>query len=100
MEYQDMGYSGNDLNRPAFIQMNTAIGLGEIDTVVIRSIDRIARDSRLADEWIDGLKARGVNLVTVNGGYNPDFSPSALAKQMKAAFFGRREKAEGLVTKL
>jgi hypothetical protein len=99
MEYKDMGYNGNDLNRPAFIQMDNAITLGEIDTVVIRSIDRISRDAYLADEWIDGLKERGANLITVNGEYNPDFSTSGFAEHLKAVFFNRREVSEGLTAK-
>ncbi|MCL2616163.1 MAG: recombinase family protein [Defluviitaleaceae bacterium] len=43
-EYLDNGYSGNNLNRPAFSKMEADINSGKVDTVIVRCIDRIARD--------------------------------------------------------
>ena len=67
MEYSDDGYSGNNLDRPAFLLMEADIGLGKIDTVLVSSTDRIARDMFLMWEWINGANAKGVRLIALDG---------------------------------
>ena len=67
MEYADNGFSGLDLDRPAFKQMEADIKAGVIDRVIMRSIDRVARDFILAGNWLNGLEEQGVEFITLDG---------------------------------
>ena len=68
-EYLDNGYNGNNLDRPAFMQMEADIQAGKVDTVIVRSIDRIARDMFLCNKWVDSLGKRGVKLIAADGSH-------------------------------
>ena len=70
-EYLDNGYSGNNLNRPAFSKMEADINSGKIDTVIVRCIDRIARNMFLMEEWISSSKEKGVRLIALDGSHEP-----------------------------
>ena len=85
LEFQDNGYSGNNFDRPAFAKMNTTIESGEIGTVIVRSVDRIARNFLLAEKWINNLKSRGIKFVTMDGSHNPNLSTLEIFEVMKAA---------------
>jgi len=83
MEYSDDGYSGNNLDRPAFLQMEADIGLGKIDTVIVSRTDRIVRDMFLMGEWISGAKAKGVHLIALDGSHELPFSMSKLLESLR-----------------
>ena len=83
-EYLDNGYSGNNLNRPAFSKMQSDIEQGEIDTVIVSCINRIARDVFLLEEWISYAKARGVRLIALNGFYEQPFFVKAVAEFLQS----------------
>jgi len=65
--YADEGYSGLDLDRPAFMQLDADIKQGDIDIVITRDMSRIARDYLLAGKWLLGLKEHGTQLITTDG---------------------------------
>jgi DNA invertase Pin-like site-specific DNA recombinase len=67
MEYFDDGFSGNDLERPAFMEMEVAINEGKINTIIIRGVDRIARNMLLFAEWDEWRRSKGVQLITLDG---------------------------------
>jgi|GEM_PF-1925753 len=71
MEYFDDGFPGNNLDRPAFAAMEAAINNGEIDTVIVRSIDRIVRNYILFGEWDDWRRSKGVQLIASDGSHEP-----------------------------
>ena len=66
-EYLDDGYSGNNLNRPAFTQMEEDIALGKIDTIIVSCINRIARDYFLMENWIANAQTKGIRLIALDG---------------------------------
>lgn len=66
-EYLDNGYSGLTLDRPALARLESDIKAGAIDTVIIRSVDRVARDLILCNNWIKEMERRGVKIVAVDG---------------------------------
>jgi len=68
-EYMDNGWSGHTLDRPAFTQMESAINAGEINTIFVHSINRIARDFLLLDKWLCELNGRGCKLIAVDGSH-------------------------------
>jgi len=66
--YADNGVSGLDYNRPAFSEMSDAIERGEINTVIVKSIDRIGRDFIATGSWISKVKKKGVAVITMAPG--------------------------------
>ena len=64
--YVDEGISGTkeSRDRPALLQMMSAAAAGEIDAIIINSIDRLARKARLTLELMDELERHGVILVS------------------------------------
>ena len=69
MTQADDGYSGNTLDCPAFAQMDADIDAGIIDTVLVKGIDRVARDHMLCAQWVKSLNARGVTLIAMDGSH-------------------------------
>ena len=63
--FVDEGVSGATMDRPALEQLKRAIFMGEIDTVVVYSLDRLARNAVeglvLLADWLK----RGVRLIVV-----------------------------------
>jgi site-specific DNA recombinase len=64
--YVDDGLSGakESRDRPALAQMMAAAAAGEIDAIIINSIDRLARKARLTLELAEELTRYGVTLVS------------------------------------
>ena len=67
-EYVDIGYSGNNMVRPSILQLNDDIEAGKIKRVIVRTVDRIARDNFLCSEWVNGIEAKGVEFIAIDGG--------------------------------
>lgn len=63
------GYSGLILDRPALIRLTADIEAYKIDTVVVRSVDRIARDYLKANVWIKKINAHKVTLIALDGSH-------------------------------
>jgi len=78
-EYYDDGYNGNTLARPAFMEMQTAIEAGMVDTVVVRCVDRIARDFILRETWLEKMRAQGVKIIAADGSHEVPPLASILA---------------------
>lgn len=64
--YLDDGLSGakETRDRPALAQMMAAAAAGEIDAIIINSIDRLARKARLTLELAEEMTRYGVTLVS------------------------------------
>lgn len=64
--YVDEGISGTkeSRQRPALGQMMDAAARGEIDAIIVNSIDRLARKARLTLELAEELQRSGVTLVS------------------------------------
>ncbi len=66
--YQDVGYSAGHLTRPALKQMLADIASGQIDCVVIESLDRLSRSMDHLYQLAAGFRHYDVRLVTVTAG--------------------------------
>jgi len=84
MEYLDDGYSGNNLNRPAFTQMEADINSGKIDTVIVRCIDRIARDMLIREKWISDSNEKGISVIALDGSHEQPSFVEGLLELMQA----------------
>ena len=63
MIYADNGYSGTNLNRPAFSEMNRAIQDRKIRAVIVKDHARIARNTFLVAEWLDNMEKLCVPVI-------------------------------------
>ena len=66
--YSDNGYSGTNFNRPAFMQMESDIAVGRINTIVCKNISRIGRGYIEVSVWLDKIKQDGITIISVNDG--------------------------------
>lgn len=66
VSYLDNGYSGLRFDRPAFSRLNADIQAGNIQAVLVKSVDRIGRGFIDVGNWIDGLEKKGVAFITAD----------------------------------
>ena len=72
--YADEGVSGTKetRDRAALRRMMEAVAAGEVDAVIINSIDRLSRRSRISLELSDEIARHGVRLVSVKENFDMD----------------------------
>ena len=92
--FADNGASGNDFNRLAFAKMNTAIANGEIDTVIVQSIDRIGRNLIDVGYWLEEMKQKGVNVNAIDG--SCDFTTNPVMDYMRDFIAKKRKFSRNL----
>ncbi|MEA5454503.1 recombinase family protein [Sinomonas sp. JGH33] len=68
-EYVDNSVSASDArkSRPAYDRLVAAWERGEYDALVCWDLDRLTRQPRQLEDWIDRATERGLRLVTANG---------------------------------
>jgi site-specific DNA recombinase len=64
-KYDDGGYSGGNLERPALKRLVADIRAGKIETVVVYKVDRLTRSLNDFAKLIELFEARGVTFVSV-----------------------------------
>lgn len=70
-EYADDGYSGTNFNRPEFIRMKEDIEKGYINTVLVKDLSRLGRNSaRTADLIDEYFPRKNVRFISVTDGYD------------------------------
>lgn len=68
-EYVDNSVSASDARkkRPGYDALVTAYGAGRFDALICYDLDRLTRQPRQLEDWIDAAERRGLLLVTANG---------------------------------
>jgi site-specific DNA recombinase len=68
-EYVDNSISASDArkNRPGYDALVRAYQAGQFDALVTYDLDRLTRQPRQLEDWIDAAESRGLALVTANG---------------------------------
>lgn len=87
--FRDEGTSGasGEAVRPGLASILAALEDGEAEALVVKSLDRLARDLLLQETIIARLAKRGVSTVSVNGGdHSEDDAERVLFRQMMGAF--------------
>lgn len=74
--YMDNGASGLTLDRPGFCQMDAAIRAGAIGTVLVKDFTRLGRDMWPVLSWSDGVKHKGVAILSMQQHGQPLISPA------------------------
>jgi site-specific DNA recombinase len=84
--YDDGGFSGGTMERPAIKQLMTDIGEGRIDVVVVYKVDRLTRSHADFARMVELFDARGVSFVAVTQQFNTTTSMGRLTLNVLLSF--------------
>ncbi len=84
--YDDGGYSGGTLARPALERLLADIAAGEIDTIVVYKVDRLTRSLADFAKIVDVLDGQGASFVSVTQQFNTTTSMGRLTLNMLLSF--------------
>jgi len=85
-------YTDNDVGafkklgkRPAYDQMSQDFEAGKFDAILCADLDRLTRQPRQLEDWIDASEDRGLSLITLNGGADLSTDGGRMFARVKAA---------------
>ena len=84
--YDDGGYSGGTMDRPALRRLLTDIGAGKVDVVVVYKIDRLTRSLFDFAKIVEAFDAKGVSFVSVTQQFNTTTSMGRLTLNVLLSF--------------
>jgi DNA invertase Pin-like site-specific DNA recombinase len=79
--YDDGGFSGATMERPALQRLLADIAAGRVDTIVVYKIDRLTRSLADFAKIVEILDARGASFVSVTQQFNTTTSMGRLTPQ-------------------
>jgi site-specific DNA recombinase len=94
--YDDGGYTGANLERPALRRLQTDIAAGRVDCVVVYKVDRLSRSLLDFARLMGEFDKHGINLVSVTQQFNTTASMGRLTLNILLSFaqFEREQIAE------
>jgi DNA invertase Pin-like site-specific DNA recombinase len=84
--YEDGGYSGGNIERPALKRLLADVGAGRIDSIVVYKLDRFTRSIRDFAQLMTALEAQNVALVAVSQPFNSATPMGRLTLHMLMSF--------------
>lgn len=84
--YDDGGYSGGTMERPALRQLLADIDAGLVDTVVVYKVDRLTRSLTDFAKIVQTFDAKGVSFVSVTQQFNTTSSMGRLTLNVLLSF--------------
>ncbi len=84
--YDDGGFSGGSLDRPAVKRLRDDIASGKIDIVVVYKIDRLSRSLIDFSRLMGDFDAKGVSFVSVTQAFNTSHSMGRLTLNVLLSF--------------
>jgi len=84
--YDDGGYSGGTMERPALKQLLADIGAGKVDVVVVYKVDRLTRSLTDFARIVETFDAKGVSFVSVTQAFNTTTSMGRLTLNVLLSF--------------
>ena len=85
-EYNDGGYSGGTMNRPAFQELLSDIEDDKIDIVVVYKVDRLTRSLMDFSKIIDVFDKHGTSFVSITQQFNTTTSMGRLTLNILLSF--------------
>lgn len=85
--YTDQSKSATDRtkNRPAYDRMVSDYQAGAFNAIICYDLDRLTRQPRQLEDWIDAAELRGLALVTANGDADLSTDGGRMYARIKAA---------------
>ena len=84
--YDDGGFSGGSLDRPAVKRLRDDIAAGKVDVVVVYKIDRLSRSLIDFSRLMGDFEAKGVSFVSVTQAFNTSHSMGRLTLNVLLSF--------------
>jgi len=84
--YDDGGFSGGTMDRPALQRLLSDIGAGKVDVVVVYKIDRLTRSLFDFAKIVEAFDAKGVSFVSVTQQFNTTTSMGRLTLNVLLSF--------------
>ena len=84
--YDDGGFSGGTMDRPALQRLLGDIGAGKVDVVVVYKIDRLTRSLFDFAKIVEAFDARGVSFVSITQQFNTTTSMGRLTLNVLLSF--------------
>ncbi len=85
-EYDDGGFSGGNMDRPALTRLMEDIKAGKIQTVVVYKIDRLTRSLTDFAKLVEVFDAHGVTFVSITQSFNTTTSMGRLTLNVLLSF--------------
>ena len=85
-QYDDGGFSGGTMDRPALQRLLADIGAGKVDVVVVYKIDRLTRSLFDFAKIVEAFDAKGVSFVSVTQQFNTTTSMGRLTLNVLLSF--------------
>ena len=85
-KYDDGGFSGGNMNRPALKQLLEDIATRQVDTVVVYKVDRLTRSLTDFAKIIEAFDQKGVSFVSVTQQFNTTTSMGRLTLNVLLSF--------------
>ena len=94
--YDDGGFSGGSMDRPALQALMQDVSAGLVDVIVVYKIDRLTRSLADFARLVERLEARGCSFVSVTQAFNTSTSMGRLTLNVLLSFaqFEREVTAE------
>ena len=84
--YDDGGFSGATLERPALRRLMADITMGLVDVIVVYKIDRLSRSLMDFSKLVEVMEAHGVTFVSVTQSFNTTTSMGRLTLNILLSF--------------
>jgi site-specific DNA recombinase len=84
--YDDGGFSGGSMDRPALQKLLDDVGARRIDVIVVYKVDRLTRSLADFAKLVDLFDAHGVSFVSVTQAFNTTTSMGRLTLNMLLSF--------------
>ena len=85
-QYDDGGFSGGTMDRPALQRLLVDIGAGKVDVVVVYKIDRLTRSLFDFAKIVEAFDAKGVSFVSITQQFNTTTSMGRLTLNVLLSF--------------
>jgi len=84
--YDDGGWSGGNMARPALQQLLTDVAAGKVDVIVVYKVDRLTRSLADFARIVEGLDKAGASFVSVTQAFNTTTSMGRLTLNVLLSF--------------
>ena len=84
--YDDGGFSGGTMERPALKRLLADVALGKVDVIVVYKVDRLTRSLSDFAKIVDVLDGRGASFVSVTQAFNTTSSMGRLTLNVLLSF--------------
>ncbi|HEY1576199.1 MAG TPA: recombinase family protein [Terracidiphilus sp.] len=85
-QYDDGGFSGGTMDRPALKRLLDDVNAGKVDVIVVYKVDRLTRSLADFAKIVEALDAKGVSFVSVTQQFNTTSSMGRLTLNVLLSF--------------